>query len=130
MFTIEQIHEAYGKVRSGEDFPQFAQYLKKIGVTHYDSFVADGIRNYYGTHNYILRGEPKYQTLKVTTESSAEKLQHAIFIHQQGQTDYLTFCYQAAEAGVEKWTTHLIEMTVTYFDKMNNKLLVETIPTH
>lgn len=128
MFTIEQIHEAYGKVRSGEDFPQFAQDLKKIGVTHYDSFVADGITNYYGTHNHILRGEPKYTSLKVNHESSSEKLKGALFIHQQGQTDYLTFCNQAAEAGVEKWTTHLIEMTVTYYDKRDNKLLVETIP--
>lgn len=45
-----------------------------------------------------------------------------------GQTDYLTFCKQAAEAGVEKWTTHMLELTVTYLDIHGNKLTVEPIP--
>jgi len=66
--------------------------------------------------------------MEIDNTSSADKLKHAITIHQQGQTDYPTFCQQAIEAGVEKWTTHMIEMTVTYLDKKGNKLIVEAIP--
>ena len=66
--------------------------------------------------------------MEVNDISSAEKLKHAISIHQQGQTDYPTFCKQASHAGVEKWTTHMIDMTVTYLDKKENKLTVEPIP--
>jgi len=128
MFTIEQIHEAFGKVKSGADFPQFVQDLKSIGVTHYDNFVADGHTKYYGTDNFVIQGEAKYPSINVSNTSSADKLKHAISIHQQGQTDYPTFCLQAAEAGVEKWTTHMIEMTVAYFDKQGNHLTVEPIP--
>ncbi len=128
MFTIEQIHEAFGKVKSGADFPQFVQDLKAIGVTHYDNFVADGNTKYYSTDNFVLQGEAKYPSMNVSNESSADKLKHAISIHQQGQTDYPTFCIQAAEAGVEKWTTHMLEMTVTYLDKKGSKLTVEPIP--
>lgn len=128
MFTIEQIHEAFVRVKSGADFPQFVQDLKSLGVTHYDNFVADGNTKYYGKDNFVLQGEVKYPLINVNDESSADKLKYAISIHQQGQTDYPTFCNQAAEAGVEKWTTHTIEMTVTYFDKQGNKLTVEPIP--
>ncbi len=128
MFTIEQIHEAFGSVKSGADFPQFVQNLKIIGVTHYDNFVADGNTRYYGTDGFVLHGEPKYPTMEISNKSSSNKLKQAISIHQKGQTDYLTFCRQAAEAGVEKWTTHMIEMTVTYLDKTGNKLTVEAIP--
>lgn len=128
MFTIELIHEAFSKVKSGADFPQFVQDLKAIGVTHYDNFVADGNTKYFGTNNFVLQGETKYPSMNVNDESSADKLKHAIFIHQQGQTDYPTFCRQAAEAGVEKWTTHMIEMTVIYLDKAGNELTVELIP--
>lgn len=128
MFTIEQIHEAFEKVKSGVDFPQFIQDLKSIGVTHYDNFVADGRTKYYGINNFMLDGAPKYPAQAINSESSIDKLKHAIYIHQQGQTDYPTFCQQAAEAGVEKWTTHSIEMTVTYFDKQSNKLTTEPIP--
>lgn len=128
MFTVEQIHEASRKVKSGADFPQFVQDLKAIGVTHYDNFVADGRTRYYGATNFVLDGEPKYPSKKIHNDSSADKLKYAISIHQQGQTDYPTFCQQAAEAGVEKWITHTIEMTVTYLDKQGNKLTIEPIP--
>ena len=128
MFTIDQIHEAFGKVKSGADFPQFVQDLKAIGVTHYDNYVADGRTVYYGTNDFAIHGEPKYSTMKISADSSAEKLKQSISIHQQGLTDYPTFCNQAADAGVEKWTTHMLEMTVTYLDKQGNKLSVEPIP--
>lgn len=128
MFTIEQIHEAFGKVKSGADFPQFVQDLKEIGVTHYDNFVSDGRTKYFGTDGFELDGESKYPKMDINKLSSADKLKHAITIHQQGQTDYPTFCKQAADAGVEKWTTHMIEMTVTYLDKKGQKLIVEPIP--
>ena len=128
MFTIEQIHKAFGKVKSGADFPQFVQDLKAVGVTHYDNFVSDGRTKYYGINDFTLDGESKYPKMEVNSKSSADKLKHANTIHQQGQTDYPTFCQQASEAGVEKWTTHMIEMTVTYLDKEGNELAVEPIP--
>ncbi|NHN26116.1 DUF1398 family protein [Flavobacterium jejuense] len=128
MFTIEQIHQAFGKVKSGADFPQFIQDLKVVGVTQYDNFVSDGRTKYYGINDFSLDGESKYPKMDVNNKSSSDKLKQAITIHQQGQTDYPTFCQQAADAGVEKWTTHMIEMTVTYLDKERNKLAVEPIP--
>ena len=128
MFTLEQIRQAFGKVKSGADFPQFVQDLKEIGVTRYDNFVSDGRTKYYGINGFTLEGESKYPKMEVNDISSSEKLKHAISIHQQGQTDYATFCQQASDAGVEKWTTHMIEMTVTYLDKKENKLTVEPIP--
>ncbi len=129
MFTIDQIQEASKQVKTGANFPQFVQDLKKMGVTHYDNLVENGLTKYYGANNFVLEGEPKYPTIAINDESSAEDLKHAISIHQQGQTDYPTFCRQAADAGVEKWITDMIEMEVTYFDKEGNKLLVESIPS-
>jgi uncharacterized protein YbcV (DUF1398 family) len=128
MFTKEQIHEAFIKVKSGADFPQFVKDLKTLGVVYYDNFVSDGRTVYYGRNNFVIEGEPKYPEIKVYDTSSSSALKHAILIHQQGQTDYPKFCLQAAESGVEKWTTHMEEMTVTYYDKQGNKLSVEPIP--
>jgi uncharacterized protein YbcV (DUF1398 family) len=128
MFTAEQIHKAFEKVKSGKDFPQLVQDLKAIGVTHYDNFVADGKTKYFGANNFVLNGESKYPELTINKTSSTDKLKQAISIHQQGQTDYPTFCKQASDAGVEKWTTHMLEMTVTYFDMHGAKLAIEPIP--
>jgi uncharacterized protein YbcV (DUF1398 family) len=128
MFTLTQIQEAFKKVKSGKDFPQLVQDLKKIGIVSYDNFVADGKTNYFGSTDFVITSDAKYPSMNINDLGSAEKLKHALKIHQQGETDYLTFCKQSAEAGIEKWTTHMIEMTVTYLDKKGNKLVVESIP--
>lgn len=128
MFTLDQISEAYKKVKSGADFPQLVQDLKAIGVTHYDNNVANGSAKYFGENNFVIEGASKYPEITVNDASSATQLKHAISIHQQGQTDYLTFCKHAAEAGVQKWITHMLEMTVTYLDKNGRALIVEPIP--
>lgn len=128
IFTKDQIHEAFKKVKSGADFPQLVQDLKSVGVIHYDNYVSDGRTTYFGKNDFVLEGEPKAPSIKVNVNSFVDKLKHSIAIHQQGQTDYPTFCKQAADAGVEKWTTHLVEMTVTYFNKQGDKLRVEPIP--
>jgi uncharacterized protein YbcV (DUF1398 family) len=128
MFTIDQIHQAFGKVKSGADFPQLVQDLKRIGVSHYDNYVEDGRTTYYGKDGFVVYAEAKYPALKVSENSSATNLKHALLIHQQGKTDYPTFCKHAAEAGVEKWTSHMIKMNVAYFNKQGNTLWVEAIP--
>lgn len=128
MFSLEQIQDASKKVKSGADFPQLVHDLKTIGVTHYDTFVEDGRTRYYGINQFMLDTKPKYTALSISGKASVAKLKETISIHQQGKTDYLTFCREAAEAGVEKWTTHMFDMEVTYFDMDGNKILVESIP--
>ncbi|MBI1183506.1 DUF1398 domain-containing protein [bacterium] len=128
MFTKAQIDEASSRTKTGADFPQFVQDLRDIGVSHYENYVKDGQTIYHGTDGFELNMAPKYPELPVSENSSAEDLKQALATHQQGRTDYMTFCKEAAAAGVYKWTTHIIEMKVTYSDKEGNKMLVEAIP--
>lgn len=128
MFTASQIHEAGARIRSGADFPAYVQELKSLGVLRYETWVSNGKTVFFGSDDYVLEAEPKYAELAVAETGSAQELRHAIHIHQQGQTDYPTFCEQAGKAGVEKWTTDMIHMTVTYLDKRGTPLVVETIP--
>lgn len=41
----------------------------------------------------------------------------------------MTFCKDCAENGVEGWKMDLNEMTCTYFDKNENDILVEKVPS-
>jgi len=129
MFQLQEIKEAHSKVKSGADFPKYVQDLIKLGVTKYDTFVDDGHTVFVGNNNYQLQSPPKYSTLKVENTSNAEKFKNYLKIHQQGQTDYPTFCNHSAETGVEKWTVDMKLMTCTYYDKLSNQMLEEKIPT-
>ncbi|SFQ35059.1 DUF1398 domain-containing protein [Parafilimonas terrae] len=129
MFTIEQIKAAHSKVRTGIDFPSYVKEMKSLGVLFYEHFVSDGHIQYHGSNNFILSADAKWAPVEVAERGNKENLKHSLLIHQQGQTDYLTFCRQSAEAGVEKWIVDMQRMTCTYYDKPGNEMLVEDIPT-
>ena len=128
MFTINQIKKAHAKVQSGADFPKYIQELMQLGVICYDAYVRDGRSIYFGKNDFSIASEAKYADLTVAEISDTEKFKYCIKIHQQGQTNYPTFCNDAAETGVEKWTVDMLEMTCTYYDKAGNKMVVENIP--
>ncbi|KAL9652312.1 hypothetical protein ABK040_011970 [Willaertia magna] len=128
LFTLEQIKQAHKKVKSGADFPVFIKDIKHLGVTHFDTFVSDGHTDYFGTNNYKISSPPEYETLVIADISNEEQFKHDLKAHQNGKTDYPTFCLDAAKSGVYKWAVHLDEMTCTYCDKGGKKILIEEIP--
>ncbi len=128
MFTIDQIRSAHSKVRSGADFPQYIQDLKALGVTGYETYVADGHTDYKGSDAPGISSPPKYGALAVADNSKVAEFISGLKDHQQGKTDYPTFCKMCADTGVEKWIVSIEKMSCTYYDKSGNTLLLETIP--
>ena len=88
----------------------------------------DGHTVYEGKNGYSIQSDAKYPALTVSNQANIKKLQDDLKFHQKGGTTYLTFCEQAAEAGVEKWTVDMAKMTCTYYDKKATALLTEAIP--
>lgn len=128
MFTLQQIQAEHAKMRSGADYPSYVRSIISLGVTHYDVLVADGTHIYYG-NDQPIESAPGYSPVFIASRSSQPALSHAITIHQQGQTDFPTFCKMAASAGVEKWTADLKNRTVTYLGRHNTPILMEPIPS-
>jgi uncharacterized protein YbcV (DUF1398 family) len=128
MFTLQSIKEAHAKVKSGADFPRYIQDQKKLGVVSYENYVTDGHTQYFGSDNFTITSNPKYIAMPIASVSSTVVLKRDLVVHQQGGTDYLTFCKQAADAGVEKWTVDAIALTCTYYNKAGETMLTESIP--
>lgn len=129
MFTIDQIKEAHSKVKSGADFPNYIQNLIILGVKGYDTFVNDGHVEYYGVNNYSVTSDEKYTALAIAPAPNKERFIELLVIHQDGQTDYLTFCNDAAQSGIARWRVDIVEMTCTYFDLEENPIVIEKIPS-
>jgi len=128
MFTIEQIRETHSRVRTGADFPVYIQAMKKLGVQSYEHFVTDGHIIYYGVSDFILSAPPKWDSVPIAPQGQKDKLEREIKIHQEGKTDYLTFCRHSAVAGVEKWVVDMQNMMCTYFDRAGGEMMGEPIP--
>lgn len=128
MFTVGQIKQAHAKVKSGAEFPAYIQEIKQLGVTKFETWVIDSHTEYFGKDDYQTASNPMYENLVVADNSDKEKFSYLLKNHQQGKTDYFTFCKDCAETGIEKWIVCLDAMTCTYYDKAGSEILVEQVP--
>jgi uncharacterized protein YbcV (DUF1398 family) len=128
MFTIEAIKAAHTKVKSGADFPHYIQDIIKLGVTGYETYVSDSHTVFSGNDNYSATAAAKYLPLTIADKSDAALFIKELKEHQQGKSDYVSFCQSCAKYGVEKWVVDTTKMTCSYYDKEGNELLVENIP--
>ena len=119
---------AHAKVKTGADFPRYVQEIKQLGLIRYELLVTNGSVIYYGANGYRVEREGGYAPLTIAERASAVALRAAIAIHQQGQTDFLTFCRQAADAGVEKWEIDTQRMLCTYYSLDGIASVEEPIP--
>ncbi len=126
--TLEQLTKAHSKVKSGADFPKYILDLKELGVIRYETFVTDGHTVYVGKNDYKIKSLPKYNALSIAKTPNKEQFLTYLKTHQQGNSDYSTFCKEAAHSGVLKWVVRMSNMTCTYFDSLGNNILVEKIP--
>jgi len=128
MFTIAQIEAAHSKVKSGADFPKYIQDIKALGVKSFTTYVNDSHTVYASVNDGSIQSEGKYELMTIADKSNKEQFKYDLKIHQQGQTNYITFCADCAASGIEKWIVDLNEMTCIYYDRQGNEILVEDIP--
>ena len=127
-FTIEMIKTLKNDPEIRSSFPKFVQELKKIGVNKYEYLVESGVTKYYDEHENSIFSEDDIKINFINNVSSKEKLEKAIKIHQNGETDFQTFLKQAGEAGIIRWECDLAGMNVIYFDRNSNVIIQEKIP--
>jgi uncharacterized protein YbcV (DUF1398 family) len=128
MFTIQQMKTAHAKVKNGADFPAYIQEIKQLGLTRYEYFVENGKTAYYGVDGFQVSGEAIYSEITISSNPSPAALLQIIAEHQQGKTNFLTFCAQVANAGVKKWVVDTQAMLCSYYDITGNSMVAEPIP--
>lgn len=128
MFTVEQIKEAHSKVKTGADFPNYIKDLGALGITYYQTFVEDGHTDYFGKNDFKVSSSKVYGNLVLSKNLDLHQFKNDLLAHQQGKTDYFTFCKNTADAGIAYWLVDINLMTCTYCDNNHQKVLVETIP--
>ncbi len=128
MFTLQQIHDAHAHVKNWADFPKYIQDLIQLWVKLYIVFVVDWRAVYHDNDNYTLESVPVYDALHIASQVDKEYFVQQLQAHQQWQTDYMTFCRDAAQAGIIKWIMDLNTMDCIYCDSADNYILVEKIP--
>lgn len=124
-FTIDQIKQA--QINSNFKFPKLVQELKKIGVSNFITLVTDGHTEYFDEENENISIDGN-QDFIISDVLNAEKFLERLKLHQQGETDFPTFCKDCAENGIDNWVVSIPNMSCIYYDKTGNEVLKEKIP--
>jgi uncharacterized protein YbcV (DUF1398 family) len=127
MFTIEQITTAQSKVETGQDFTNYIQEIIALGVKGYETFVVDGRVEYFGSDDFCTATTAAYNPIEIANTVNKERFIEYLVMHQEGQTDYFTFCYHAGVCGIAKWKVTTDDMTCTYLDLNDAPILIEKI---
>ena len=119
---------AHARVKSGEDFPAYVQEIKEMGLLRYDFMVKDGRTTYHGANGFQVSSDRSYGEKTISAQASPAAVKQIIAEHQQGKSDFPTFCTLVADAGVEKWLVDTEAMLCSYYDRSGNSMVAEPIP--
>lgn len=128
VFTIEQINDLHDRLGNAETLGQYLRSLSAIGVERFDSFIVDGHSEFVGNSGHMVVSAPAHEQLAIAETSSRESLVEHLRLHSEGRTSYVEMSKGLANSGVEKWTFDTNKLTVAYYDKAGNELLVEDVP--
>ena len=127
MFTLEQINDVHDHLGNAETLSQYLKALKNIGVNKYESFITDGHSEYFGKGGHKVISPPVHKKLSIAETSNRESFLKHLDLHNQSKTNYMEMSQGLADSGIEKWTFDTNKMTITYYDKDGNEILVEAI---
>jgi len=67
--------------------------------------------------------------LSINSEVDKETFVANLKKHQQGGSDYMSFCQHCADAGIAKRVVSMERMRCTYYDLSETEIFGEVIPT-
>jgi uncharacterized protein YbcV (DUF1398 family) len=126
MFNLEQINRIHDQLGKRATLLQYLQALKAIGVDKCDSFISDGHSEYFGKEGHKVVSSSAHEKLKIAEASNCDFIKY-LNLHSQRKTTYLEMSRGLADSGVEKWTFDTNKMTMPYYDRSGNVMLVDEI---
>lgn len=127
MFTLEQIDEIHSRFGRADTLVQYLRALNGIGITRSESFITDGHTVYYGCDGFSISSNGVHAMLDIADTSNRDALKKHLVLHKEGKTNYFEMSKELAESGVEKWVFDTTKLSLAYYDKLGNTLLIETI---
>ncbi len=125
-FTLENI-EAAGKKYTGVEFYKLIQEFIKMDICINIYNLKDGFRVYENCKGDQI--EVEFIKIPINNVETDKDLFNKILKnHQQGNTDFITFCNEVCEVGIYKWVISTTKMTCSYYDIFDNLVCMEKIP--
>ena len=127
MFTLEHINDVHDRLGNAETFTEYVRALKSLGVEGFSSYLSDGHSEYFGRDGYTLESPAVHEQLTIADTGNREQFLEHLHLHAQHKTTYLEMSKGLADSGIERWTVDANKLTMAYYDKAGNELLLEML---
>lgn len=127
-FSLTSIQEAH-KLYTGPDFPKLIKAFKSMEMITNIFDLETGIVTYINRSGDILESTGIKVEFDICETGKYEEAIFALQRNQRGESDFYSFCNEVAKAGIYKWVSDLDAMTCSYFDKMEQVIIIENIPS-
>lgn len=126
-FTMEQINDIHDRLGNADTLLAYAQELHALGVEHADSYLTDGHSEFFGKDGYTVRSTAEHETFLIAKKSDKQNFLRHLKLHELGKTSYVEMSKGLADSGIEKWIIDTRKLTMTFYDKADNELLVDKL---
>ncbi len=125
-FTLENIEEA-GRKYTGVEFYKLVLEFVKMGIVENVFNIRDGVRVYENQNGHKINIDFVEIAVIGGVDTNKNIFENILKQHQQGNTDFMTFCKEVGEVGVYKWVIDTNKMTCSYYDTLENVVWSEEI---
>lgn len=127
-FKLKSIQEAH-KLYTGPDFPKLIREFKLMGMKTNIYNLETGVVSYLNKAGESIEDQGIKVVFRIDETACYDEALTSLKRNQKGESDFPTFCIEIARAGIYKWVSDLEQMTCSYYDKQENVVIIEDIPT-
>jgi len=127
VFTLAQIDDLHDRLGAADTLAEYLRGLAAIGVTGFESFLVDGHTEYVDAAGHRLISPAHHEVLVVAPTGDRDAFLEHLRRHNDRETSYVEMSAGLASSGVEKWVADTAALTMTYYDRSGEPLLVERV---
>ncbi len=115
--------------KTKQPYPITFQQLKEAGVEMYEIYLETYENAYRGTFGTWSENPPEgYSPLAIADRFSRDEVIVSLRRHQAGQTTFIEWLYEMAQAGVSHYRVFMDKRTVAYYDASESNIHEEFVP--
>lgn len=127
VFTMAEIDDIHARLGNAQSLADYLRALATIGVVRFESFVADGHSEFFDSDGDHVASSAHHKVLSIANSSDRDAFLEQLRRHNDGETSYVEMSEGLADSGIEKWVADTTLMTMTYFDRAGDAILVEHV---
>ncbi len=128
IFSLESIKSAQ-KLYTGPEFPKLIREYKQMGIVSNIYNIESGVVSYINNLGKSIEDLGIKIDFVIPETSNYQEALLGLKRNQKGESDFITFCNEVAKAGIYKWVINLDAMTCKYYNKNNEIIIAEIIPS-